>query len=226
MRITILVLISILIIGIVESVYAEDNYDGKFSNVNTSNRTVRVTKILDGDTILIGPYDDRLGLVGIKAPDLGQNGSFDSRNYLANRTMYKLIQIDVDNKRPKDIDDRILAVVYIDGVNINKEMLCKGYARVGVEGPSEFNPEEWKSSCYNSSSDVLVPMVKKNKDVDTITVEGDINIVDIIDDDGDTNIKSTENNSPKKSSFDIELIIAIVAILAVAIFYLLYKEKK
>jgi micrococcal nuclease len=57
------------------------------------------------------------------------------------------VGLDVDDLKPKDAHRRTLAVVYteVDGswVNLNVELLRRGYAVVLYIPPSEFNPYNW-----------------------------------------------------------------------------------
>ncbi|KPJ66235.1 MAG: thermonuclease, partial [Syntrophobacter sp. DG_60] len=55
----------------------------------------------------------------------------------------KEVDFDVDDEKRYDIYYRILTVVYIDGINLNAELLNRGYAEVLYVPPSEFNPYEW-----------------------------------------------------------------------------------
>lgn len=110
------------------------------------DRYVKVEKIVDGDTVWVD-YEERVRLVGINTPELGQPGSIEAKEYVIDRIMNKKIYLDVDDKKPKDKYGRTLAVVLIDGDNLNKELLCKNYAEVMYIPPSEFNPDDWKSSC-------------------------------------------------------------------------------
>lgn len=119
------------------------------------DRYVKVEKIVDGDTIWVD-YEERVRLVGINTPELGQAGSLEAKEYVINRIMNKKIYLDVDDKKQKDEYGRTLAVVLIDGDNLNKELLCKNYAEVMYIPPSEFNPDDWKSSCINTTPIVTI----------------------------------------------------------------------
>jgi micrococcal nuclease len=49
----------------------------------------------------------------------------------------------VDDCKPYDKYHRILAVVYVDEINLNAELVTQGLAKVMYMPPSEFNPYEW-----------------------------------------------------------------------------------
>lgn len=46
----------------------------------------------------------------------------------------------IDDEKRHDRYGRVLAVVYVDSVNLNRELLRRGYAEVMYIPPSEFNP--------------------------------------------------------------------------------------
>lgn len=120
------------------------------ANVST-DRMATVTSIVDGDTIYID-YKEKIRFVGINIPEIGQKGSLEAKQYVSDKIMNKQIYLDVDNKNFKDQYGRTLAVVFIEGENLNKELLCEGYAEVMYIPPSEFNPNQWKSSCSEKIS--------------------------------------------------------------------------
>lgn len=115
-------------------------------NPKTLDRYVRVTKIVDGDTIWINDTE-KIRFVGINTPEVGQSGYYEAMQYVNDRIMNQQIYLDVDDKNPKDKYDRTLAVIYINGVNLNQELLCKQYAEIMHIPPSEFDPYSWENSC-------------------------------------------------------------------------------
>jgi micrococcal nuclease len=109
--------------------------------------------VIDGDTIHLDG-DEKVRMVGINAPELHSNSSDERRRaYEAKEFVEKLcptgttIGLDVDDLEREDKYGRTLAVVYvnIDGswVNLNMELLRRGYAELLYIPPSEFNPYKW-----------------------------------------------------------------------------------
>ncbi len=62
--------------------------------------------------------------VGINTPEIAQVGALEAKSYVADRINGKLVYLDVDNKKLQDKYGRTLAVIYINGENLNKELLC------------------------------------------------------------------------------------------------------
>lgn len=153
------------------------------TSITNSDRYVNTTSIVDGDTIYID-YKEKVRFVGINTPEIGNPGSLEAKSYVENRIMGKQIYLDVDDKNTKDKYGRTLAVIMIDGDNLNKELLCKGYAEVMYIPPSEFDPNSWLSSCPNTSvmirnTPTTIPTVietstgevKKSKDIETLPMQ-------------------------------------------------------
>ena len=99
-------------------------------------------KVVDGDTIDVEGVG-RVRFVGVNTPERGESGYQEAKDYVKTMCLGKTVGLDIDNAKNKDKYSRTLAVVYVDGVNLNQELLKKGYAEVMYIPPSEFNPYKW-----------------------------------------------------------------------------------
>jgi len=99
-------------------------------------------KVVDGDTIDVEGIG-RIRFVGVNTPERGESGYLSAKNFVKNKCLGKMVGLDIDDDKNKDKYRRTLAVVYVDGVNLNQELLKKGYAEVMYIPPSEFNPYRW-----------------------------------------------------------------------------------
>ncbi|MDR2967323.1 MAG: thermonuclease family protein [Methanobacteriaceae archaeon] len=119
--------------------YINNSYNGTKSNLSNPNYEVSglCDNVVDGDTIdVVGV--GRVRLVGIDTPERGQPGYEEATNYVKSKCLGKTVYLDIDNAEPKDKYGRTLAIVYVDGININQELLKLGYAKVLYIPPSEF----------------------------------------------------------------------------------------
>ena len=112
-----------------------------------------VKYIVDGDTIDISPveraYIQRIRLVGVDTPEKDECGYKEAKNFVNETCFEKEVEFDVDDCKQYDEYHRILAVVYVNmngtWINLNAELLKKGYADIMYIPPSEFNPYDWKA---------------------------------------------------------------------------------
>lgn len=102
-----------------------------------------VIKVDDGDTIVvrIGSRTDTIRLLGIDTPEthhptkpVGCYGP-EASDYTTARLNGKAVRLE-DDVEPRDVYDRRLAYVYLDGHRFNDELLEKGYARLLVIPPN------------------------------------------------------------------------------------------
>jgi endonuclease YncB( thermonuclease family) len=107
---TFLILYNILVFAI----YQEYNYTGK------------ITRVIDGDTFNMQTATGiiKVRLDGIDCPENKQPFSADSKAFL-NRYLNMQCKL---TAKGKDRYGRILAVLWVDGTNINLLMVHKGYA--------------------------------------------------------------------------------------------------
>lgn len=106
----------------------------------------------DGDTIDISfaPENEdirgiqRIRLVGIDAPELNTMEGKKVKDLVEKMCSEKTVKFEVDDKRQYDKYHRILAVVYLNGLNLNASLnarlLKEGYANSLIILPSEFVP--------------------------------------------------------------------------------------
>ena len=106
-----------------------------------------VKNVVDGDTIDVSFNIcgiQRVRLVGINAPEIGEEGYEEAKEFVNETCMWEEIKLDVDDMKQYDSYYRILAVVYVNGTNLNEKLVREGYAEVMYIPPSEFDCREWE----------------------------------------------------------------------------------
>ena len=109
----------------------------------TANAQYRVVEVLDGDTIVVerGSSRDTVRLLGIDTPETHhptepvQCFGPEASGYTTSRLLGQLVRLEDDVER-RDIYDRRLAYVYLDGERFEDELLRLGYARLLVIEPN------------------------------------------------------------------------------------------
>ena len=82
----------------------------------------------------------------MNTPERGVEGYIASKNFVQKLCLNKKVGLDIDNAKNKDKYGRILAVVIVDGKNVNEMLLKEGLAEVMYSPPSEFYPFDWANS--------------------------------------------------------------------------------
>ena len=98
--------------------------------------------VVDGDTIDVEGVG-RVRFVGVNTPERGEPGYQSAKDFVKSMVEGKVVSLDIDDAKHYDKYDRTLAVVYIDNINLNQELLKRGYAEIMYIPPSEFNPYSW-----------------------------------------------------------------------------------
>lgn len=112
------------------------------ASVGAVNVSGTVTTVIDGDTIELNGRTVRLS--GINAPELTfgkkEAGALEAKQYLESLILGKQVMLDVDDLSQTDKYNRTLAKVYLEGMDVNREMLTQGYAKPMYIKPPEFPP--------------------------------------------------------------------------------------
>lgn len=155
----ILVIIAIFIVSVAGCVQEDYNksYTGLSNDKTTSSSlnntttvpasssgevTGRCYHVVDGDTIDV-EVAGRVRLVGVNTPERGESGYAEAKEYIKDQCLYQTVSLDIDDEKQTDKYGRTLAVVYVGGLNLNQQLLKKGYAEIMYIPPSEFNPYAW-----------------------------------------------------------------------------------
>jgi endonuclease YncB( thermonuclease family) len=103
------------------------------------------TNVVDGDTIYLD-NGKKVRFVGVNTPERGVEGYITSKNFVQKLCLNKEVGLDIDDRKHNDKYGRTLAVVIVDGKNLNEMLLKEGLAEVMYMPPSEFYPYNWANS--------------------------------------------------------------------------------
>jgi micrococcal nuclease len=107
--------------------------------------TVRVTRVVDGDTIRISPAVDgteEVRLIGVDTPETKEPGCEvqpygpDASEFTARELQGEEVDLEFDEER-EDRYDRLLAYVHKDKEMFNETLLEEGYAQVYIVDPND-----------------------------------------------------------------------------------------
>ena len=119
----------------------------------TSEEKSVCTKVVDGDTIYLA-NGRKVRLVGVNTPEKGVTGCQASKRFVEKLCLNKEVGINVDDRKYRDKYGRTLAVVLVDGRNLNEMLLKEGLAEIMYIPPSEFYPYSWAGTSQASHASV------------------------------------------------------------------------
>ena len=93
------------------------------------------TYVTDGDTIEVDGFG-KVRFVGVNTPERGVEGYICSKRFVQKFCLNKEVSLDIDDSKYTDKYGRYLAVVIVDGKNLNEMLLKEGLAEVMYIPPS------------------------------------------------------------------------------------------
>ena len=101
----------------------------------------KVVSVHDGDTVTVlqDARQIKVRLYGIDAPELKQPYGKKSRQFLANLIAGKVVEV---NENGKDRYKRTIGTIYLDGKDINAQMVEAGYAWAYRKFSKKYAPQE------------------------------------------------------------------------------------
>ncbi|MEM3543348.1 MAG: thermonuclease family protein [archaeon] len=133
MQVKSLMLLSFLLVFILYFIFSSFILPSKSEKIEDAY----VLKVIDGDTIkvLIRNKMESVRFVGINAPETNECYWKEAKEYVESRLSMKKVKLVYDSHSKIDRYGRILAYVYVDGVDFGRELLEKGYVRVFEKYP-------------------------------------------------------------------------------------------
>ena len=138
-----LIIFAVTIAFTVANTFMSDNQtlENQTGTITVGNKTVNYEKtgkcveVIDGNTIQV---------YGVGKVQLTQIGSptNDATQFVKDNCLGKTVYLDVDDEKPTDDYERVLAIVYTQDHDINKELLDNGFAKLSYFEPSEFEKGE------------------------------------------------------------------------------------
>lgn len=129
--------------------YSDLSADDILSNYDDTDCEAEVTgicvNVVDGDTIYLDS-GEKVRLVGVNTPERGVEGYITSKNFVQKLCLNKEVSLDIDDSKHTDRYGRTLAVVIVDGKNLNEMLLQEGLAEIMYMPPSEFYPFDWANN--------------------------------------------------------------------------------
>ncbi|MBD3247612.1 hypothetical protein GF378_03260 [Candidatus Pacearchaeota archaeon] len=121
---TLLIIVIFLFFAI--NYYFIDNF---LINFFTDTQTVEVERVIDGDTIVPKSKElqESIRLLGINSPEKGEEYYKEAKSYLEQRIQNKSVRLEFGQER-YDKYNRLLAYIFLNNTNINKELIEKGFA--------------------------------------------------------------------------------------------------
>ena len=119
------------------------------------DKTAVVSRVIDGDTFDTAS-GDRVRLADVDAPEKGESGYYDAKNFLIGLVYDKTVYLDIDDIYGTDKYNRLVCVAYIDYnsthfKNVNKALLVEDFAVIWNFN-NEFNPYTWTLYCPKEKS--------------------------------------------------------------------------
>ena len=98
-----------------------------------------ITKIIDGDTIIV-EGGETIRLLGIDCDEKGKKCYTPAKNYIENNFLGKTAVLK-SGKDDKDIYGRSLRYIFVDGKNVNVEMVAQGFCVARIQDEDKYSNE-------------------------------------------------------------------------------------
>lgn len=118
---------------------------------STTEETI-VTKIIDGDTVII-EGGENVRILGIDCDEKGKKCYGAAKNRIEELLLGKKVILERD-KEDKDQYGRYLRYIFLNGKNINVQMVEEGYCVARFQGESKYKEEIQSAESYAISNKI------------------------------------------------------------------------
>jgi micrococcal nuclease len=124
-----------------------DTIENKKGTLTIANKTVnydnagKCVEVIDGNTIQVYGIG-KVQLTQVKTPKETESGYSAAKKFVEEKCLGKTVYLDIDDKQKEDKYGRILAIVYTNTTDVNKEIIDSNLANISYFEPSEFKKGE------------------------------------------------------------------------------------
>ena len=104
---------------------------------NLVRKEAVVTKIIDGDTLIIDG-GEKVRLLGIDCDERGKECYSEAKEFLEQETLEETVRIETEGR---DVYGRTLAYIFLEEKNINLKIVERGYCVARFDQPSNYENE-------------------------------------------------------------------------------------
>ena len=149
-----LLIVLLLILIVLNYSFIDKILENNFS-AESGRESVFVSRIIDGDTIELEDKSD-VRLLGINSPEKGEQYYDEAKNFLKEKAENKTVFLEY-GKDKTDLYNRTLAYIFINGENINLDLVKNGYANYYFpSGKDKYYPlfENAWEECLNNKKNL------------------------------------------------------------------------
>ena len=126
-------LILIVLFGVLSflggSYYQTKKYQTEKDNQTVAEQKLIVSRVVDGDTLQL-QNGKEIRLYGMSTPEQKENFYQEANQFTENLVLNKEITLEQEKRYKQDKFGRLLGYVFVDGVNLNIELVRNGLAKV------------------------------------------------------------------------------------------------
>jgi len=142
-------------------------FDKLLINYFDEKSPVVVTRVIDGDTIIING-NKSLRFLGINSPEKGEKYYAEAKYFLENLVLNKTLELEF-GKNKYDKYNRVLAYVYSGSKNINLELVENGFANFYFPSGKDIHYQEFKKA-WENCVEKEKNLCEKSKDKCTVCI--------------------------------------------------------
>ncbi|MBN1295678.1 thermonuclease family protein [bacterium] len=117
-----------------------------------TTRTATVTRIIDGDTIVVNS-GEKVRYIGIDTPETGDCYYSEATMRNTDLVDHRVVTLEVCNASPTDQYGRTLAHVHVDGILVNAVLIREGYARAISIPPCTSRSDDYRQMMDDAFAD-------------------------------------------------------------------------
>lgn len=134
--------------------------DKSLEDFLSEHESALVERVVDGDTLIAN--NESVRLLGINSPERGEEYYLEAKRFLENLTFNKPVKLEKTNQ-DKDKYGRKLRYIFVEGKNVNLEIVENGFANYYFPSGKDVYYEKFKNA-WKNCIEKNINLCEKSKD--------------------------------------------------------------